>query len=54
MDADAIRAIPCEPIAGSIAADRIAVAPGTPNPAAYGEQANVTVSWSAGSSRAAC
>ncbi|WP_425508876.1 hypothetical protein [Streptomyces malaysiensis] len=43
MDTDAIRAaIPHEPIAGSVAADRIAVALGTPNPTAYGQRANVT------------
>jgi hypothetical protein len=43
MDADAIRAaIPREPIAGSVAADRIAVALGTPHPTGYGERANVT------------
>lgn len=43
MDADAIRAaIPREPIAGSVAANRIAVALGTPNPIEHGARANVT------------
>ncbi|WP_164331381.1 MULTISPECIES: hypothetical protein [unclassified Streptomyces] len=41
MDPDAIRtALPREPIAGSVAADRLAEALGTPNQA--GERANVT------------
>ncbi|MGW2331630.1 hypothetical protein ACWC5C_38595 [Streptomyces sp. NPDC001700] len=43
MDPDEIRsAFPREPIAGSAAADRIAEALGSPNPAVYGERANVT------------
>jgi hypothetical protein len=43
MDPDAIRAaFPREPIAGSVAADRIADALGTPNPTSYGERSNVT------------
>ncbi|MCQ8195060.1 hypothetical protein [Streptomyces rugosispiralis] len=43
MDPHTVRAaIPREPIAGSIAADRIAEALGTPNPAAYGQRSNVT------------
>ncbi|MEV5203169.1 hypothetical protein [Streptomyces sp. NPDC053720] len=43
MDADAIRAaLPQEPISGGVAADRIAVAIGTPNPTACGEKMNVT------------
>jgi hypothetical protein len=43
MNSDAIRAaITHEPIAGSVAANRIAVALGTPNPTGYGERANVT------------
>ncbi|MFD4561645.1 hypothetical protein ACFWP5_46300 [Streptomyces sp. NPDC058469] len=43
MDADAIRtALPREPIAGSVAADRIAVTLGTPNSIEHGERAHVT------------
>ncbi|MFB6881268.1 hypothetical protein ACFCY8_10580 [Streptomyces noursei] len=43
MDAEAIRAaLPRTPVAGCVAADRIAEALGTPNPTASGERANVT------------
>lgn len=43
LDADAVRAaMPLPAISGSAAADRIADALGTPNPAAYGEKAHVT------------
>ncbi|MFI1840009.1 hypothetical protein [Streptomyces olivaceoviridis] len=43
MNAGAIRAaMPSPAISGSAAADRIADALGTPNPATYGERANVT------------
>ncbi len=54
LDADAIRAaMPTPPISGARRPTGIADALGTPNPTTYGERANVTALWCAGSSTAA-